>query len=65
MSEACKVPPTLGLTERLKTLVFGSNGADALRRAEQRMLEGIKTKVRGAFRCCWTVTHAQKKGSSP
>lgn len=46
MLDACKVPlPGLGLwTDRLKTLVFGSSG-DALRRAEQRMLEGIKTKV--------------------
>ena len=52
MLDACKVPlPSLGLwTDRLKTLVFGSKGADALRRAEQRMLEGIKTKVRCAGR---------------
>ena len=52
MLDACMVPlPSLGLwTDRLKTLVFGSKGADALRRAEQRMLEGIKTKVRCAGR---------------
>lgn len=47
MLDACKVPlPSLGLwTDRLKTLVFGTSGAEALRRAEQRMLEEIKTKV--------------------